>query len=51
MTENKTEKSRWAAPLRVLAMVLAAALLSNPGQKTVEKTEEVETEDIWSEVI
>lgn len=27
MTENKTEKSRWAAPLRVLAMVLAAALL------------------------
>lgn len=27
MTETKTEKSRWAAPLRVLAMVLAAALL------------------------
>ena len=27
MTENKTEKSRWAAPLRVLAMFLAAALL------------------------
>ena len=27
MTENKTEKSRWAAPLRVLAMVLEAALL------------------------
>ena len=27
MTENKTEKSRWAAPLRVLAMLLAAALL------------------------
>lgn len=25
--ETKTEKSRWAAPLRVLAMVLAAALL------------------------
>ena len=27
MTETKTEKSRWAAPLRALAMVLAAALL------------------------
>ena len=27
MTENKTEKSRWSVPLRVLAVVLAVALL------------------------
>lgn len=47
----KKPKRLLAGAAVLLCVVLAAALLSNPGQKTVEKTEEVETEDIWSEVI
>ena len=49
MTENKTEKSRWASPLRVLATVLAAALIlsltmpSVIGMRSAKDSEEEQT--------
>ena len=51
MTENKTEKSRWSVPLRVLAVVLVAALFCSlvlptlTGIRTAKgsKTEEEQT--------
>ena len=60
MTENNTEKSRWSLPLRILAMVLAAALfcslvmpsvtgVRSSGNRQESAAEEIQNEEVQTQ--